>query len=362
MATGAPIPAAGLAGEGIRAATPIAATQRAASPLAAVDAVPAQQAFNGEDAAFPVPGGVLYPVHMQGAPVSRMASPVAAAPAAGVGAVPLMGAAAGGAAVGAIGANALRDYNHFGYGAPYMPPEARAPYGYGWAAPPEGPVNTTLFLRPIAAPSAIGLLAFFGGTWIFSTWLAGWYGSSFSPCEFWPFLIIFPGIVQLICGIFGFHARDNFATIFHLSNSAFYIWLALWWGLNCIGVLPGGAFSDPLGHQHTIAMVLVVLFFIYSALWLASIGRDLIMFALCGLYWVGLLLLFIGYFTGANGLIKVGAYFWIFSSLFAFWRGIAWLIAENHHFGWLPVFHSPLQRYNPLVKIPIGEPGIKKVQ
>jgi len=68
--------------------------------------------------------------------------------------------------------------------------------------------QVTIFLRPIAAPAALGLAGFAGSTWITASWIANWLGSPDSPTIFFPFVAIWGGLAQFIAGIYSFHARD----------------------------------------------------------------------------------------------------------------------------------------------------------
>jgi succinate-acetate transporter protein len=234
----------------------------------------------------------------------------------------------------------------------------QAPYGFNRYA--EGYSNTTMFIKPIAAPSALGLASFFAAAWMYGTWLAGWFSNDYAPCEFWPWLFIFGGVGQLVASYQSFNARDNMTLVFHWAWGSFFIFISVWFYLTCFGYLPAGRFADPLGHQGSIAWVFLILIFVQSLVLLSSLGRDLIWFLGMAVLETAVILFFLGYIIATGALVKIAAYFLIVASVLTFYRSAAWLIAENHHVGWLPIFTSPLQAYNPIVKIPIGEPGIKK--
>lgn len=98
----------------------------------------------------------------------------------------------------------------------------------------------------------------------------------------------------------------------------------------------------------------------------ASSARDII---LCGV----LTTLAIGttiacclfaYGSGVNTGIKVAAYFWLISSILAWWRVTVYLVEEA--FGtkalakYFPLFRTPWEKHRPLLAPGLGEPGVKR--
>lgn len=83
--------------------------------------------------------------------------------------------------------------------------------------------RTTIFLRPIAPPAALGLAGFAGSTWIVSSWIAGWWGSALSPPIFAPFVAFWGGLAQFIAGFFGYAARDTLVTVIHVLWGSFWL-------------------------------------------------------------------------------------------------------------------------------------------
>jgi hypothetical protein len=79
--------------------------------------------------------------------------------------------------------------------------------------------RTRIFLRPIAAPSVLGLFGFAAATFIVSAHLAGWYGGRDAP----PFAAAFGGIAQFAAAMWGYLARDAIATAMHGMWGAFWI-------------------------------------------------------------------------------------------------------------------------------------------
>ena len=87
--------------------------------------------------------------------------------------------------------------------------------------------NVTVFLRPIAAPAALGLAGFAGSTWITASWIAFWWGNEESPTIFFPFVAIFGGLAQFIAGFFGYAARDTLVTVVHALWGSFWMSIGL---------------------------------------------------------------------------------------------------------------------------------------
>lgn len=87
--------------------------------------------------------------------------------------------------------------------------------------------NVTIFLRPIAAPAALGLAGFAGSTWITATYIARWWGNESSPTIFFPFVAIWGGLGQFIAGFFGYAARDTLVTVIHVLWGSFWMSIGL---------------------------------------------------------------------------------------------------------------------------------------
>lgn len=87
--------------------------------------------------------------------------------------------------------------------------------------------NVTIFLKPIAAPAALGLAGFAGSTWITASYIAGWWGNSASPTIFFPFVAFWGGLAQFIAGLYGYPARDVLVTVIHCMWGSFWMSIGL---------------------------------------------------------------------------------------------------------------------------------------
>lgn len=219
--------------------------------------------------------------------------------------------------------------------------------------------SVNIMLRPIAAPSAFGYVAFFAATWVLNTWWADWYGSAGSSGILWPFVMILGGVSQFLAGLWCYPARDILGSVFHCSWGAFYLsWGILQHQFSAGLATPFAKFAD----NEELAMMFVVMSFITLMCGLAALGRNLISAGLMFLMWIGTVLQFAGFFTGTTGCIKAGAYFCIVASVVALYRSFAFLVEENFIGKFLPVLKTHQDNEKPLIRIPIGEPGIKKGQ
>ena len=76
----------------------------------------------------------------------------------------------------------------------------------GGAASPAAEVpgidsRTRIVLRPIAAPSILGLFGFAGATFMVAAHLAGWYGNTQSGQYLFSFAAMFGGLAQVLAGM-----------------------------------------------------------------------------------------------------------------------------------------------------------------
>ncbi|KAF7712102.1 Uncharacterized protein PECH_004450 [Penicillium ucsense] len=223
--------------------------------------------------------------------------------------------------------------------------------------------NVTIFLKPIAAPAALGLAGFAGSTFITSTYIAEWWGSANSPTIFFPFVAFWGGLGQFIAGLFGYAARDTLVTVIHVLWGSFWMSIGVLYLLTATGSLP----PHPIDvHFPELASWMVVLaFFTWSGA-IAASARDLVLCAVLTFLAIGTTIAccLFAYGSGVGTGMKAAAYFWIISSILAWWRVTVYLIEEA--FGkssvvkFFPIFRTPAEKRRPLVVPGFGEPGVKR--
>jgi len=233
--------------------------------------------------------------------------------------------------------------------------------------------NVSIFLRPIAAPSALGWMAFFGGTFTLFTYYANWYGGDDTYVDISPFLFTFAGICQMIAGFYGYNARDNFVTVwFPLWGSFFMAWgwyetygLSRKFGDNAttVPLIPIHLRNDGLG------MWFVILTAVSWACLLPGFARDITTGLTVLLAAVGatLEMAFFSDKSGERETLKAGAYFLLLSGLVALFRGFLYLMEEAFidspiYNRLVPNYRAPWQTEKAPVAVGVNEPGVKKAQ
>jgi succinate-acetate transporter protein len=177
-------------------------------------------------------------------------------------------------------------------------------------------------LSPIAAPGILGFYSFAVPAVILGVRWAQWYGTSFTAVYIWPMLLVF-GLLQILCALFNYHARDNLGTAFH------GIWGALWSALGiyyiyvAYGVLP--VLVD--GHAYTeVAIWFAVLAALTATMFLSSFAQSLGTVITTAFTCAASILAAIAYFHGAYHVLKGAGWIFFFAGIFAFITASAWLL------------------------------------
>ncbi|KAL4810822.1 GPR1/FUN34/yaaH family-domain-containing protein [Aspergillus unguis] len=223
--------------------------------------------------------------------------------------------------------------------------------------------NVAIFLRPIAAPAALGLASFAGSTWITASWIANWWGSPESPTIFFPFVAFWGGLGQFIAGLYGYAARDTLVTVIHVMWGSFWMSIGLLYLLVATGALPPHPIDE---HFPELAAWFIVLTFITWSCAIAATARDLILTLVLVFLATGSTIACCLFATTSHvgtG-IKAAAYFWIFSAILAWWRVTVYLMEEAYGTHaitkFFPIFRTGTEGRKPLVAPGFGEPGVKR--
>jgi len=216
-----------------------------------------------------------------------------------------------------------------------------------------------IFLKPIAAPSALGLAAYASSTFIISTYLTAWYGNPGTQAMIWPFVLTFGGFGQFAAGMWAFNARDTLATVFHTMWGSFWIAFSLYLFLGANNTVPG-TYRYDYNEAWAIWMVpLTVLTYICAA---ASFFRDLPLAVTFTTLGTASLFGILGWFLHSAACIKIMGYLGIVSSAFAAYRVACFLMAEavHNHRDVLPRFRHPAHKYHTGrgYQHGFGEPGV----
>ncbi|KAJ3039730.1 hypothetical protein HDV00_011962 [Rhizophlyctis rosea] len=195
---------------------------------------------------------------------------------------------------------------------------------------------TTIFLKPIAHPAALGLAAYASAQFVFSAYLAEWYGQDATAQAIWPFLLTFGGLGQIAAGMWSFQARDTLNSVFHTTWGAFWAALAIYYatytfdnntGNNTSNVVPYGGVR--WGHLQNFAAWQIPIAAITALCAISALKRDGASTGNLLLITVGSILAVIGWFSPSIAVVKIGAYFWLASSALSLARLLEYLLAES---------------------------------
>lgn len=194
--------------------------------------------------------------------------------------------------------------------------------------------RTRIFLRPIAAPSILGLYGFAGATFIVAAHLAGWYGNEQTILFLFPFAAIFGGVAQFLAGMWGYIARDGIATAMHGMWGSFWIAFGILFLLEATGDLSLAAAGE--GAWDAFGYWFFALGLITAAGAVAAMFEN---FGLAAVLWT---------LAAGSGLLAIG---WNFDSPPT--AGEAWLSAA----GWVLVASAILAAYTATAMMLEGAAG-----
>lgn len=214
--------------------------------------------------------------------------------------------------------------------------------------------NASVFLQPVAPPSILGLCAFACSTFVVAAWLAGWYGSAFSPFYIAPFVGIIGGGAQLLAASWSFRARDGLATAFHGCWGAFFLGYGLLYMMfsQRPQLVPMGSIFPELG------ILFIALAAVSWVLSLAAMGRGIAIAAVMMCVSGGATFAAIGLLTGITWCSMLGGYLFILSALCALYDATAQVLKEVYGHEVLKLGYSERVLSEPGVMVGTGEPGV----
>jgi len=201
-------------------------------------------------------------------------------------------------------------------------------YGTGYGAGPgghgdEGFPKTIVTLQPIATPQALGLAAWSSAMFVFSSYLADWYGTAATAHVIWPFILTFGGLGQFAAGMWSFNARDTLNSALHTMWGCFWLSVGVYFAYETI--IPNNA----LGRIDAFAVWQVPIGVFTWTACIASLFRDWSLMVILLLQAVGSTLTVIGWFASSTGCLKAAAYFWLAACLGMWYRVTAHFFADS---------------------------------
>ncbi|KAJ3041500.1 hypothetical protein HDV00_009296 [Rhizophlyctis rosea] len=235
--------------------------------------------------------------------------------------------------------------------------EAPTPAGSPRGVMGGGYPKAVVMLRPVANASPLGLAAWASAAFVFGSWLAEWYGTDDTALTIWPFLLTFGGLGQLAAGMWSFHARDTFGTLFHTIWGAFWSALAIYYASIGTFTTTAPPAGTRWGHLQNFAIWQIPIACVTLMCAMVAIRRDLWQVATYFLMSIGSILIVIGWFATSRRVIKAGAYFWLFSALASLYRVCAYLFEDVARIN-MPVFKiRRLQANRPNAEMPANDLG-----
>ncbi len=217
--------------------------------------------------------------------------------------------------------------------------------------------GTTVFLRPIAAPSILGLFGFAGATFMVAANMAHWYGTTRTDLYLAPFAAFFGGLAQFMAGMWSYRARDGLATAMH------GMWGSFWMAFGVLNLLfATHALTPPAGAFPALGFWFIVLAAITWAGTAASLAEAAALVAVLGLLAAGSTLAAIGDLTGLAILLTIAGYVFMASAVCAFYLASALMLEGTFGRPVLPVGLLRQAAQAPALATGWGEPGVKHGQ
>ena len=179
-------------------------------------------------------------------------------------------------------------------------------------------VERAVVVPAIANPAALGLGGFALTTFVLSTHNAG-----FAPDLTWVGLAFFyGGLAQFAAGMWEFKTGNTFGATAFSTYGAFWMSLATFVVLLLAGKVPAGDVTNDLGWF----LLAFAIFNTYMMVW--SLRVSVAIFLVFLTLEITEILLFIGFFGGGEGIIKIGGYVGIVTAFVA-WYASAAVVANS---------------------------------
>jgi succinate-acetate transporter protein len=199
---------------------------------------------------------------------------------------------------------------------------------HAYADVADGFPSTHIFLQPIATPQALGLAAWASSTFIFSTYLADWYGNPATGPQLWPFILAFGGFGQFAAGMWSFRSRDTLSSVIHTMWGSYWLALGIYYAFTAFS-LSTNPLPERWSNIESFAIWQVPLAAFTWAAAIASLFRDWTFMTITGTMAIGSTITIIGWFVPSTALIKIAAYFWIVSSVIMWYRVLVHFMTET---------------------------------
>ena len=178
-------------------------------------------------------------------------------------------------------------------------------------------------VSPIADPAPLGLAAFALTTFLLSAANAGWMTKA-SGDAWLGYAFAYGGLAQLLAGMWEFRNKNVFGSTAFGSYGAFWIGLGLW-ELLVARTRPAGVLPAVYAGQTVkdLGWILLAWAIFNTYMLLISAQTTSAVFAVFLTLEITEVILFIGFFTGSSGTIKLGGYIGLVTELVAWYTSAA---------------------------------------
>jgi uncharacterized protein len=218
----------------------------------------------------------------------------------------------------------------------------------------ENRCEANVFLQPVAPPSILGMFALAGSTFMIGAWMAGWYGSAFSPFYIAPFVGIIGGAAQLVAAVWSYRARDGMATAVHGTWGSFFLAFGLLYAMFSFQptLVPMGPVFTELGF------CFIVVAAISWCLSLAAMAQRLALAAVVMSISGGATFAAIALLTGVAWCEILSGYLFLLSALCGLYDAMAHVLKEVYGHEVLKLGYSEKVLAEPGIMSGTGEPGV----
>jgi succinate-acetate transporter protein len=221
--------------------------------------------------------------------------------------------------------------------------------------PPPERYETRVVLEPIAAPSALGLLAFAGATFLAGAHFARWIPGSLAPLV--PLLLALGGLVQFAAGMWAFKARDGLAAAIHT------VWGAHWLGFGTLQLLLlGHVLAQPASGSPALGWWFLVMGALIAVGALASTGENAGLLSVLTLLTGACVVMGIGQLAGSPGTQEAAGYLFASSAVCALYTAAALLIEDVRGEPLLPLGRFASAKRKRPITSGLREPGVTRGQ
>lgn len=182
----------------------------------------------------------------------------------------------------------------------------------------------------VADPAPLGLAGFALTTFVLSSHNAGLFGSVGNAIVI-GLAIFYGGIAQFMAGMWEFRNKNAFGATAFSTYGAFWLSLGTYLLLITFGKVPAKDITTSLGFF----LLAFAIFNTYMMLWSARI--NVAVFGVFLTLEVTEILLFLGFFSGSDALIKLGGWVGLLTALVAWYTSAAGVVNSMAPRPFLPV-------------------------